>query len=728
MASQENFTPHWFGRYALVRLLGTGGMAEVFLARVHGARGFEKIVVLKRILPRLNRHAKYVELFVDEAKRLAQLQHNNIVQVMDFDEYEGWPFLVMEYVHGKDLRQVFCRSRERGIVPTCEFAVYCVTEILKGLVSTHGLKNQDGTTANLLHRDVTPDNVLVSYAGEVKLGDFGVAHLVGQVDPRELRGKLPYSAPEALQNTQVDRRADVFSAGVVLWESLTGINCFEGDTLGQMAQHIRDTPAPPPSLHNAAIPPELDRIVLKAIERDRDKRYDSAQEFDDALVDFIYTHGLRCEQRRISEVMQSLFGEESRPLELPPAPPRPGSPEQPLVPPPVASAPPGQNAHGGTLADDAGRDESSVDGLWLDPDDDSISDLVERITSPLRPVPRLSAIGPALDPARIAALDSSNDWEEVTSVERFNVWFRDRVEPVALDVEQLTSHLAADASAVAGVGTQTRPAIALAQLGHLLYWDSLLDLPIPDEPPLAEASLGDVSVTRLWWSLTVRRLTGLVLLEDGTRSQRRLLVLKEGVPLYVYSNEAQDGALAIAHRRQLFSPSVLYEAVSLVIEQRLFLDQALLKCASIGDPAAAREAVRRAFAAILLMRIRPTLRWSSGRFCIFPDVQRAQHLAWKMPALLSSLLPAVRHSFALSELEQRFGGVDDRAAFVTPRGASLLPALNLNERDRAIVETIDGKRGIAQILSTNRADSEAERLRVLSLLYVLTETNVVEMV
>ncbi|MBN2360422.1 MAG: serine/threonine protein kinase, partial [Deltaproteobacteria bacterium] len=261
---RANFKPHWFGEYELLKPLGVGGMAEVYLARTVRSKGFQKIVVVKRLLPQYAPDPHYVQMFIQEAKLTVQLQHANIVQIFSLEEHAGQPFIAMEYVHGKDLLRVLGRAREKNADLPIEFSVHCIAEMLKGLGYAHNASGPHGPL-NLVHRDVTPSNIFISFEGDVKLGDFGVAHCVDSSQAKRVLGKLSYLAPEVIAGDRADARSDIYGAGVVLWETLALRPLFRANHEGELIMQILNRTPGPPSAHNARVPHDLDAIAARAL-------------------------------------------------------------------------------------------------------------------------------------------------------------------------------------------------------------------------------------------------------------------------------------------------------------------------------------------------------------------------------------------------------------------------------------------------------------------------------
>jgi serine/threonine protein kinase len=277
-----------FGRYALVELIGRGGMAEVWKAYVSGAGGFQRKLVVKRILPHLARDQSFVKMFLSEARLSARLSHPNIVHVYDLGEESGEYFMAMEYVDGQSLTGIL-RSliRQQRQVPV-GFAVAVVRDVCRALGYAHALVDEQFRPLHLVHRDVSPSNVMVSYDGVVKLFDFGIAKALGGTEDEHTRtgtvkGKFSYMSPQQAEGLPIDRRADLFAVGVVLHEMLTSRRLFKGENDLQTIQKVKTLAVPPPSMLNPQVPSALDAICLKALERDPEQRYQYAEHLADQL-------------------------------------------------------------------------------------------------------------------------------------------------------------------------------------------------------------------------------------------------------------------------------------------------------------------------------------------------------------------------------------------------------------------------------------------------------------
>ncbi|MCP3063372.1 protein kinase [Myxococcus sp. K38C18041901] len=283
------------GRYQLVRKLATGGMAEVFLAKVAGPGGFEKTLVLKRILPHLVEDTSFVEMFLEEARLVAQLNHPHIVQIFDFGEAEGSYFLAMELIDGPNLRRWQRQAASRGRPLAPNICAKVVALAAEGLAYAHDFADPGtGQPLGLIHRDVSPDNILVSRQGAVKVVDFGIAKVAGQKHRTQtgiVKGKVAYMPPEQCQADPLDRRVDVYALGVVLYELLTGRLPFEGATELAMMQSIVSRPPAPVSRHRADVPSALQDIISTALEKDRERRYPNCRALQADLERFVLSTG-----------------------------------------------------------------------------------------------------------------------------------------------------------------------------------------------------------------------------------------------------------------------------------------------------------------------------------------------------------------------------------------------------------------------------------------------------
>lgn len=300
-----------FGRYTLLRKIASGGMGQVLLGK-KGADGFEKLVVIKRILPHLVEDEEFFAMFQDEARITMRLDHPNIARINEFGEEHGIHFIEMEYVAGEDLRRLDKRARAAGTPIPLGVILRVIADAAAGLDFAHKAKDSKGNALNLVHRDVSPQNVLIGFDGSVKLIDFGVAKAIGRAQHTAtgiLKGKFPYMSPEQADGRDIDARSDVFSLGIVLWELLVGRRLFKGESDVQTQRLVKACQVPAPSTLAPALSSELDDIVLKSLARNKEHRYKDAAAFRMALEEYALSRRIPASNAHIVTFMQSLYAE-----------------------------------------------------------------------------------------------------------------------------------------------------------------------------------------------------------------------------------------------------------------------------------------------------------------------------------------------------------------------------------------------------------------------------------
>lgn len=284
--------PEEFGQYHLLEKIATGGMAEVYRARLNGAMGFEKILVIKRILDTLAKDDEFKELFQTEAKIAALLSHVNIVQVFELGEHNGSLYIAMEHVNGIDLARLATRARALGEFPV-PLALFIVGEVLRALQFAHTAEHE-GKPLHVVHCDISPQNVLLSFAGEVKLTDFGISRAAIQQGNQDvIRGKYAYMSPEQVEARPLDGRSDLFSLGIVLYELLTGRRLFKARNRDETLARVRRAEVPSPRAFRPEISEDLEEFLLKTLSRHRDDRWANATEMLEALAQLIVREGHR---------------------------------------------------------------------------------------------------------------------------------------------------------------------------------------------------------------------------------------------------------------------------------------------------------------------------------------------------------------------------------------------------------------------------------------------------
>lgn len=370
-----------FGQYELIEHIATGGMAEVYKARMKGLEGFQKIVAIKRILPHLTDNDEFVTMFIDEAKLAAQLQHPNIIHIYDLGRIERSYYIAMEYIDGLDLRTILGKLQAKGLRFPLNLALYVGARLADALDYAHRKRDFKGQAMALVHRDVSPQNVLISYEGEIKLCDFGIAKAASKASHTRagaLKGKLQYMSPEQAWGKDIDYRSDIFSLGLVLYEMILGQKAFSGDSELSILEQVRSPKIVPPRQVDPSLPQEVEEILLKALRENREERYQTAAAMAKDLEATIRNQEPAPSAASLSAFLCELVGRERPSLvtELPttvkmPTPPPPPSKEAaapksepkpvpaPKVIPPVPQIP--------ELSEPLPRREKSSPLLWIVP-------------------------------------------------------------------------------------------------------------------------------------------------------------------------------------------------------------------------------------------------------------------------------------------------------------------------------------------------------------------------
>lgn len=314
MASGETRRPSLrFGKYTLINRIAVGGMAEIFLARQAGLEGFEKTIVIKRIRPHLSKQPSFVKMFLNEAKLAAQLNHPNVVQIYDLGKIGETYFIAMEYIFGRDMRRIIPKAASMNIPFPMVYALKIASSVCEGLFYAHQRTDIYGNPLNIVHRDITPENIFVSFDGTVKILDFGIAKASTQIEQTragEIKGKLSYMSPEQCLGKKLDHRSDIFSLGTVLYEWITGFKLFTGESEVAILKSISEGKIYAPSYFKADIPEAVEKILMRALEKDRDKRYQSAWEMQFDIDQFLSSYEFTPSNIHLSNFIKQLFSDE----------------------------------------------------------------------------------------------------------------------------------------------------------------------------------------------------------------------------------------------------------------------------------------------------------------------------------------------------------------------------------------------------------------------------------
>ena len=302
-----------FGKYSLLHRIAVGGMAEIFIARHTGMQGFSRKIVIKKIRSHLSKEPSFINMFLNEAKLAAQLNHSNIAQIYDLGRIGKSFFIAMEYVRGRDLRMVVNKAEHKRIPFPLEYALKVAADTCEGLFYAHRRVDDSGSPLHIVHRDVTPENIMVSFDGEVKILDFGIAkaeNMASETRVGEIKGKLGYMSPEQVMGKNLDHRSDLFSLGVVMYEVITGHRLFAGKTDVEVLRNVVEGNIYPPSYFNQDVPQAVEALVMKALDRNREQRYQSAWELQFDIRQFLASHEFNPSNIHLSNFVRQIFTKE----------------------------------------------------------------------------------------------------------------------------------------------------------------------------------------------------------------------------------------------------------------------------------------------------------------------------------------------------------------------------------------------------------------------------------
>ncbi len=311
------FRPHKFGRYIIVDPIAVGGMAEIYRARFAAAKeGPDRVIVIKKVIANLSQNSEFLQMFEEEIKITVGLTHPNIIQIYDYGKVDDQYFMAMEYVEGKNLRQFVKRLADMKSMFSIDMSCHIISQVCHALSHAHSYKDRmTGKPLGIVHRDISPQNIMISYDGAVKLFDFGIAKAKSASEATRagvIKGKPSYLSPEQINGEELDGRCDIFALGIVLWELLTAKRLFVAETDMGVLRLIQSAKIEPPSTFNPAVPQALDAIVLKSLTRDKHKRYQGAEEFQRDLHKFLYSFNPSFNPADLSYYAQELFKQEIR--------------------------------------------------------------------------------------------------------------------------------------------------------------------------------------------------------------------------------------------------------------------------------------------------------------------------------------------------------------------------------------------------------------------------------
>jgi serine/threonine-protein kinase len=685
------------GRYELLERIGFGGMAEVFRARLSGPAGFEKIVVVKRILPGRADDANAIQMFLEEAKIAAAVDHDNVAQVFELGQaQDGGYFMAMEHIAGVDLERLLVAAAKRSLRVPPWFAVYVICEVLEALEYVHGLMDAAGRPLNVIHRDATPSNIFVSRLGRVKLGDFGVANFAGKSTTTragQLKGKLSYMSPEQLGGKVLDRRSDLFTVGVGLWECLTQRRLFAGHDV-QVMMAICESERKRPSAIAPGIPETLDRVALKSLAIDREERYRSASEMQSDLL-AILDHMQPARRRDVRRMYEILLGRMPPSAETTSGPlPVAGSKENSFLTKRNRPASAQVREDDAATVDEADQPElaAEVSALRAVLPDDALSALgvkklkIEPAVTKLARPPPPAATEPS-PPARWGA--STSECERALG-RMFSAVARGESTPITLD---------------GGAWIDAR------DLCRLLGCEIDPDFSAPSNLTVV-GSVAERSIVAAFGILARDRYTGTlsVARSEASTEDWYEIDVSAGRPTRVVTNVQAMQLPYLLVDLGLLAPSDLAAAVQRVIVERRPLD-------AVVEEATGKR-IERAW--LMCARLGALFSWRSAEYTFSIDVARVFAHGPFCRSLLTPLPALVERAFGAEELEARLARFADEPHETSWRYDDAINEMDLRADQRAAMEQLRSSSSLSACL---RSASPDARGTLLAMAYLLREAD-----
>jgi len=691
MATEQTpapFSPSAFGRYYLLERLAVGGMAEIFKARQTGAHGFEKIIVIKRILPHLAADPEFLAMFIDEAKLQCALMHPKIVQVLEFGQVDNQYYIALEYVDGMDTLGLLRACAHRRMRLPVRLAVHIASEVLDALDYAHSQHSTDGASLGIVHRDVSPSNVFISKRGDVKLGDFGIARAVeksrqSKTQAGTLKGKYGYMAPEQVVGAEIDGRADQFAVGIVLAEMLMGRRLFTAPNDLDVLLMVRDARLERLDRHGTDIPPPLRAILNQMLAKSASERFSSAASTRDALQDFLFEARQRVGANDLGNFLESLRQEGARA--------------------------------------DAGGDSGLI---MIGEDTRARREAAER--------QRIAVLRASKEPAMQRA---AKEIEKVVERERHQSTPR-----LLIPADQQSSPLLTPASPplVSATPVSVSPAEAVAS--------SLMDLadtgpfiepasaptpvridepgtptpvrvdeastPVQDDNPDQKGEFGEITPARLFARLATERETGQLTVENGEVVKEIFLV--DGVPEFVGSNVPSErfGEYLVAHG--VISPGELSMALAILPRFQGKLGDTLVGLSLLRPLEVFRHLTRQ-----VREKIIDVFGWTQGRYRFYRG-RVNQREAFPLGLDAFEILGAGVAGLPLDNVRERLERVETRRVRRVERPRPTPEHFRVGAGPRELWQRLDGKRTVHDWI--RRYDQPEQLLTLCRTLYLLIES------
>jgi|GEM_PF-909206 len=740
-----------FGPYELLDRIGEGGMAEVWKARATGAAGFQRILVVKKILPMFAKNKAFIDMLVAEAKLCSALHHPNIVPIFDLGEIDGVYYVTMEYVDGVDLLRVLQRAARRRVRVPTEVALYIAGEVARGLSYAHSAVDHEGRPLNIIHRDVSPANVMIGNRGEVKLTDFGVARADLEAETRRgaaavvrhdgLKGKLSYMSPELVSGVEIDHRSDIFAVGTLIYEMLTLKRLFMGKSELQTMANVRKARITRRMARHEYIPRPVQDIIRTALARDPSGRYQRAEELYDALQDYLYEERLRVGPAEVASFLIDLFPSRA-----------------PRVSTPRVVTP--WRRRGDTvedepvLVDDEMRTERTGRPSLVDEDEDALLDEVSGLKHPpdgaddaeiaggpdtVRVAPPGAPSMTAADPVdallvaieremaaqrQVAARrtrrptpvgdeassesDSDSDELEIGDDAPRDVDPESRFRlkgdaeddeffgPVTLTTfERLLHNRAVSEDEHVSVDGGAWVRISQSQVRHLS--PDLFALP---ERPVYSGPLAASWLPRLFHQLSAAGATGMLQLSRGW--VRKELHYRDGALIHIQSNIKGELLATVALNQGAVTGEQVTAALNTAKAQGLPIGEGLIAIGAIDEgrlAALLREQQRRRFLEVFA--------WREGSFAFYDGVPMPPIVHPEPLDVLTMLGPAVRTHYPLELLREIFDDHLDRVVRMRPAPLLRMGSIGLSPEETAAIEAIEPGWTVARAVE-RVADTEDE--------------------
>jgi serine/threonine protein kinase len=682
-----------FGKYELLERVGVGGMAEVFRARRRSIAGFEKIIVVKRILKRFANDSAFIEMLIAEAKLSSLLSHPNIVPIFDLGEVDGTHYIVMEYVHGSDLLHVLKRTAINGDKFPMNLALHVASELANGLAYAHSALDTSGRPLNLIHRDVSPANVLISTTGAVRLTDFGVARADHEAGANVLetvgpKGKLSYMSPELVGGEELDHRSDIFALGTLLWEMLTLKRLFLGRTPEKTIENVRRVNVARKFERHDYIPDPVMRIIRKALERQPSDRYSSANQMAQDILDYLFEQRIRVGNDAMSSFVCDLFDELVTPVDT-----------TPVTRLPAAAS--------------------------------NVFDTVEDEGVPASLVAIEVATGPHLADASELLHDSGLDpllWaidKEVVAEARRDATASQPEVSTLLGADEGDLVLMGKAVVPSGDARdapgQRRASIGGGDWVRIAHHDILSLGPALFPAQDAPSHVGVISqdwFPRLFCRLRAGAYTGLLRVSD--QWFRKEIYLEDGRIRHIQSNLQHELLANLMVSVKLLSPRDVENGLAFSQEHGVHLGEALVRLEHISYQQLGEllSGQRRA-------RFHDLFGWASGTFAFFPHVDAPDYSLPSAMDPLPELAAVVRHHYSLGKLRALFEGHTDAEVFFAAEPPLRLESLGC---DAAELDVADG---VANGLSLGQAvagiDQPEDERRVWCVLFLMLQAGIVKL-